>query len=141
MFYFDFVKMEIKQSESQKPKKERWKIGLPEVGEVFYFPVSHIYYDERRLPTEEYVIKEAKVTGYFRGGYTEIRLSDGATPYFFKREAVEKVIFRNRDDAIAYAETLADQYDRVWEKFEGKMRRGWRNDKSRRDSQTQGISA
>ena len=110
-------------------KKERWKKDLPEIGTVFYFPIEHIYYDERRLPCLEYLIVEAKVERYFRGGYTEIVLSDGKTPSFFKKEAVEKAIFRNRDDAIEYTEKLADDYDKVWKKFGGKMRRGWRNDK------------
>ena len=120
-----------KDSELEKKKTKRWTKGLPEIGTIFYFPTRHIYYNERRLPCEEFLITEAKVTGYYRGGYTEIRLSDGHTPYYFKRDAVEKAIFRNRDDAIAYTEKLADDYDRVWEKFEGKMRRGWRNDESR----------
>ena len=117
-----------KVKKMSEKKKERWKIGLPELGEVFYFPVTNIYYDKRGMPAEEYVIIEAKVTGYYRYRYTEIRLSDGKTPRYFKRNAVEKAIFRNRDDAITYAEKLADEYDRVWEKFEGKMRRGWRNE-------------
>jgi hypothetical protein len=131
-FFFFISKIrerENRQSEPKPPKKERWKIGLPEIGEVFYFPIEHIYYDERQLPREEYLIVDAKVTGYYRDGYTEIRLSDGKTPRYFKKDAVEKRIFRNRDDAIGYAEKLADHYDSVWEKMEGKMRRGWRNEK------------
>jgi len=134
VFYFFFDKEVNIATESHKkpvPREERWKIGLPEIGTVFYFPIEHIYYNERWLPCKEYLLTEAKVVGYFRGGYTEIKLSDGKTPRFFKKEAVEKVIFRNRDDAIAYTEKLADDYDRVWEKFEGKMRRGWRNDEGR----------
>lgn len=136
MFYFFFDKREDKAVVAPRkpsPKKERWKMGLPEIGTVYYFPIEHIYYEEpeRVLPKEEYLITEARVVGYFRGGYTEIKLSDGKTPRFFKKEAVEKAIFRNWDDAIAYTEKLADDYDRVWEKFEGKMRRGWRNDEGR----------
>lgn len=110
-FFFFISKIrerENRQSEPKPPKKERWKIGLPEIGEVFYFPIEHIYYDERQLPREEYLIVDAKVTGYYRDGYTEIRLSDGKTPRYFKKDAVEKRIFRNRDDAIGYAEKLAD---------------------------------
>lgn len=133
--FFVFFDMEVNKTavvpRKPPPKEERWKIGLPEIGTVFYFPIEHIYYDERRLPREEYLITEAKVTGYFRGGYTEIRLSDGKTPRYFKKDAVEKTIFRNRDDAIAYAEKLADHYDSVWERMEGKMRRGWRNEENR----------
>ena len=56
-FFFFISKIrerENRQSEPKPPKKERWKIGLPEIGEVFYFPIEHIYYDERQLPREEY---------------------------------------------------------------------------------------
>ncbi len=132
MFYFFFdreVNDAVLAPRKPQQKKERWKTGLPEIGTVFYFPIEHIYYEEpeRILPKKEYLITEAKVVGYFQGGYTEIKLSDGKTPRFFKKEAVEKTIFRNRGDAISYTEKLAEDYDRVWEKFEGKMRRGWRN--------------
>lgn len=135
MFYFFFdreVNIKTEAPKKATSKKARWKIGLPEVGTVFYFPIEHIYYDERRLPREEYLITEARVVGYYRGGYTEIKLSDGKTPRYFKKGAVEKAIFRNRDDAIEYTEKLADDYDRVWGKFEGKMRRGWRNEQKRK---------
>lgn len=124
MVYFFFF------GRADKVKKPRWMIGLPEIGEVFYFPIQHIYYNKDGIPRDEYVIKKAAVVGYYRGGYTEIKLSDGKTPRFFKGDSVGKRIFRVIEDAIAYAEKLADEYDRVWEKIEGeKMRRGWRNDK------------
>ena len=110
-------------------KVPRWKRGLPSIGEEFHFPSSHIYYNDRGLPAEEYVIVSARVTGYYRGGYTEIRLSDGATPRYFKKDAVERQIFRKKSDAIAYAEKLADDYDRVWSRMEGPMRRPWRSER------------
>ena len=131
LFCFNFGKGENKPTENPKKlpsKKERWKADLPEIGTVFYIPIEHHYYNEDGMSRPEYLINESMVIGYSRGGYIEIKLSDGKTPRFFKKNDVEKRIFKNRVDALAYAEQLADQYDCIWEKFEGKMRREWRNE-------------
>ena len=48
----------------------------PPIGTPMWHVLEHLYYEKARAgPLMEYVVREARVTGYFQGGYTEIRLT------------------------------------------------------------------
>ena len=47
----------------------------PPIGTPMWHVLEHLYYDKTHAgPLTEFVIRETRVTGYFQGGYTEIRL-------------------------------------------------------------------
>ena len=119
---------EVKTKEpGTSTKKKKRDDGLPKIGEVFYYPRDAVYYDEKRMPCVEFRIEVLKVKGYVRASLTEVILSDGATPYYFEKKKIGKVVFKTREEAIAFGEKMADEYDQKWEKYDrAKARRRWR---------------
>lgn len=97
----------------------------PEIGTLMYSVHEHLYYiKDRTAPVLEYCICEAEVTGFFKGGYTEICLvgpnPDGfQTPYKYKLSEIGRKLFFTARDAAALAKQMTETYERTW---------GWIND-------------
>lgn len=86
---------------------------------------EHLYYiKDRTAPVLEYCVCEAKVTGFYKGGYTEICLvgpNPGGfqTPYRYKLSEIGRKLFFTARDAAALAKQMTETYEHTW---------GWMND-------------
>lgn len=106
----------------------------PDVGTKMYSVHEHLYYiDGRAAPLLEYCVCEAEVTGFFKGGFTEICLRGYSpkgfmTPYRYKLSDVGKKIFYTAKEAAELAREMTDIYERTWGwlgKPDIPMRRSW----------------
>lgn len=81
---------------------------------------EHLYYiPDYPAPVLEYVVLEAKVTGFYTLGYTEVCLTgkdpDGYnTPYRYPLNKIGKSLFYTTKDAAEYAKVLTERYEHAW---------------------------
>lgn len=81
---------------------------------------EHLYYiPDYPAPVLEYVVLEAKVTGFYTLGYTEVCLvgkdSDGYnTPYRYPLNKIGKSLFYTTKYAAEYAKVLTERYEHAW---------------------------
>lgn len=77
----------------------------PPIGTPMWHVLEHLYYEKNRAgPLMEYVVREARVTGYFQGGYTEIRLTGKnaggfMTPYSYPLKDIGEKLFYTPEEA------------------------------------------
>lgn len=81
---------------------------------------EHLYYTkDKDAPILEYCVCEAEVTGFFKGGYTEICLvglcpKGYRTPYRYELSDVGKALFYTAKEAALLAERMTRQYEKTW---------------------------
>ena len=104
----------------------------PEIGTTMYSVHEHLYYiPGHAAPVMEYCICEAKVQGYFQGGYVEIcllgKLPDrGMTPYRYPLKDVGTRVFYTPREAAELAKQLTEKHEKTWGwTGDPPMRRNW----------------
>lgn len=106
----------------------------PDIGTRMYSVHEHLYYiSERAAPVLEYCVCEAEVTGFFKGGYTEICLTGLSpngyrTPYRYKLSEIGSKVFFTPQEAASLAKEKTEQYEHIWEWLGAPdipMRRTW----------------
>lgn len=94
----------------------------PKVGTVLWSVKENYYYrPTSAAPFREYVVRKAIVTGYYKGGYTEIRTREepcsdfdkiGIKPCYYKLSMLDnEYIFSDKRDAALFAKDLSDKED------------------------------
>lgn len=92
----------------------------PAIGTKMYSVHEHLYYiKDRHAPVLEYCVCEAEVTGFFKGGYEEVKLSGLSpkgypTPYYYKISDIGKKVFYTEYEAALLAQQKTDQYESTW---------------------------
>lgn len=92
----------------------------PDLGTRMYSVHEHRYYiTESAAPILEYCVCEAEVTGFFRGGYTEIFLTglspDGyKMPFCYKLSDIGSKIFFTPKEAALLAREMTERYEHTW---------------------------
>lgn len=102
----------------------------PPIGTSMWHVLEHLYYEKTRAgPLMEYVVREARVTGYFQGGYTEIRLtgknSGGyLTPFSYPLSDIGRRLFYTPEEAARLAKRMTeDEEKKLW--CREPLRRPW----------------
>lgn len=108
----------------------------PTVGTKMYSVHEHRYYIKSHpAPLLEYCVCESVVTGFFRGGYTEVCLTGLSpegypTPYRYKLSEIGTEVFYTAREAAKLAKQETEKYENTWRKFGGPnipLRRPWEN--------------
>ena len=104
----------------------------PVIGTKMYIVVEHYYYlKENPAPVMEYCVCQVKVSGFIKGGYTEMKVvglsADGyITPWFYRLSDIGKRIFHTPREAALFAQKKTEKYEQRWKKFIiSPMRRQW----------------
>lgn len=105
----------------------------PAIGTKMYSVWEHFYHVQGcASPRIEYCVCEGTVTGFYEGGYIEIRLlgpnPDGyMTPYYHRLGDIGKRIFFTPYEAAQYAKKTTESYENgFWGQFEKEpLRRPW----------------
>lgn len=104
----------------------------PEIGTKMYSVHEHLYHIAGRAgPVKEYCVCEAKVRGYFKGGFTEICLigklpGRGMVPYQYPLKDVGTKLFYTPREAALLAKTMTEKYERIWGCIgDSHLRRTW----------------
>lgn len=90
----------------------------PDIGTKMYAVHEHLYYiSDFAGPLLEYCVMEAEVTGFFEGGYVEVRLQgkspDGfMAPYSYKLSEVENRVFYTAEEAAQLAKKMTERYEK-----------------------------
>ena len=102
----------------------------PPIGTPMWHVLEHLYYENTRAgPLMEYVVREARVTGYFQGGYTEIRLTGKnaggyLTPYSFPLSDIGRRLFYTPEEAAQLAKRMTENEEKMlW--CSDPLRRPW----------------
>nr|DAD86138.1 MAG TPA: hypothetical protein [Siphoviridae sp. ctGyV19] len=92
----------------------------PDIGTKMYSVHEHLYYiPDYPAPVLEYVVLEAKVTGFYTLGYTEVCLvgkdPDGHnTPYRYPLNKIGKSLYYSKREAAVQAEQATKRYENTW---------------------------
>lgn len=102
----------------------------PPIGTSMWHVLEHLYYEKTHVgPLMEYVVREARVTGYFQGGYTEVRLlgKDAGgfmTPYSYPLSDIGRRLFYTPGEAAQLAKRMTeDEEKKLW--CREPLRRPW----------------
>lgn len=105
--------------------------NLPKIGAKMYLIHEHLYNNPDHALVKEYCVCEAEVTGYLKGGYTEIRLVGPdprgfLTPYYHKVSEIGQKVFYTGREAALMAKRMTEKYEQTWAwTKEPPMRRTW----------------
>ncbi len=92
----------------------------PAIGTKMYSVNEHRYYiKEHTGPLLEYCVCEAEVTGFFKGGYTEVCLTGLSpegyrTPYRYKLSEIGELVFYTAREAAELAKKKTEKYESTW---------------------------
>lgn len=92
----------------------------PDIGTKMYSVREHLYYIQNHAgPLLEYCVCEAEVTGFFEGGYVEVRLRGKSpegfmTPYFYKLSEIGTRVFYTAEEAARLAKDMTERYEKTW---------------------------
>lgn len=102
----------------------------PPIGTPMWHVLEHLYYEKTRAgPLMEYVVREARVTGYFQGGYTEIRLTGKnaggyLTPFSYPLSDIGRRLFYTPEEAARLAKHMTENEEKMlW--CSDPLRRPW----------------
>ena len=96
----------------------------PPIGTVMWDVHENLYYDKaiQTAPLKEYVVAAGEVTGFFEGGYVDIRLVGPVprgnlsfpVPRYHKLSDVGYKVFYTAREAALFAKQKTEQYERTW---------------------------
>lgn len=104
------------------------------IGDILYSVQEHLYYDRniQVAPLKEYIVVEGKAARFIKGSYTEVAIHAEVDHvlhvYYYKTSDLEKCLFRKYEDAVQAAIRVTDEYERIWGRYLGKLRRPWENE-------------
>ena len=87
----------------------------PSIGKPMWHVLEHLYYEKTHAgPLMEYVVREARVTGYFQGGYTEVRLTGKnaggyLTPFSYPLSDIGRRMFYTPEEAAQLAKRMTEK--------------------------------
>ena len=97
------------------------RVPKPPIGTSMWHVLEHLYYDKAHAgPLTEFVIREARVTSYFQGGYTEVRLRGRnaggyMTPYSYPLSDIGRRLFCTPEEAARLAKRMTeDEEKKLW---------------------------
>jgi hypothetical protein len=92
----------------------------PDIGSTMFMVHEHLYYIKNHaIPIKEYCVCSGAVTGFYTGGYTEVRLVGKSpkgfpTPYSYRLSEIGTRLFYTAREAAEYAQQLTEDYERRW---------------------------
>lgn len=122
-------------SSSQRKIRKKHFTNI-KIGDILYSVHEHLYYDKsvQDAPFIEYIVVKGKAVRFIKGGYTQVvihaEVDHILKVYFYKISDLEKSFFRKYEDAVRAAIHATEEYERVWGRFYGKLRRPWENSDS-----------
>lgn len=111
-------------------RKKTVRTHKPPIGTPMWHVLEHLYYEKTRAgPLMEYMVREARVTGYFQGGYTEIRLTGKnaggyLTPFSYPLSDIGRRLFYTPEEAAQLAKRMTENEEKMlW--CSDPLRRPW----------------
>ena len=107
------------------------RVARPAIGTKMYHVCEHFYYEKGHAgPLKEFCVCESTVTGFYEGGYVDIRLlglgPDGfLKPTYIPLKNIGLTLFYSASEASLHAKEMTERQEVVWG-FSGEtLRRPW----------------